>query len=61
MRKRKDIQIMYYKCCSCNGMTTVPRQKGRLRGVGHLKDMWCPFCGEEKKFVEIGMYQEVVA
>ena len=56
MKKRRDIQIMYYKCRSCSGMTTVPRQKGRLRGNGHFKDMWCPFCGSEKKFVEIGMY-----
>ena len=47
---------MYYKCPTCSNMLSIPRQIGRQRGKGHKKDLWCPFCKEDKKFVEMSMY-----
>ena len=56
MKRRNDNVIMSYQCKYCGNKVTVPRQLGRLRGVGHIKDMWCPFCKENSKFIEIGIY-----
>ena len=56
MKRRNDSFIVYYRCNCCNGEVTVPRQKGRRRGEGHIKDLWCPYCKAAEKFVEVGMY-----
>lgn len=56
MRKRNDAFIVYYKCNCCGGELTIPRQKGRRRGVGHIKDLWCPWCKIDTKFIEKGIY-----
>ena len=56
MKKRNDIIIVYYRCNQCNHNVTIPRQIGRKRGIGHLKDMWCPYCKVEAKFTEVGQY-----
>lgn len=56
MKKRNDLLIMYYRCCVCNKQITIPRQKGRLRGEGHIKDLWCPYCKVDSKFSEIGVW-----
>ena len=56
MRKRNDNIIMSYQCNHCGKKVTVPRQIGRQRGIGHIKDMWCPFCKADSKFREVGVY-----
>lgn len=56
MKKRNDAVISYYKCPSCGKVLSIPRQSGKLRGRGHKKDIWCPFCKEEKTFVELEIY-----
>jgi len=56
MRKRNDTYIAYYKCTRCGNDLTIPRQKGRIRGEGHIKDIWCQYCKEKQKFVEIEPY-----
>lgn len=56
MRKRNDIIIMYYRCKNCQNDLTIPRQIGRKRNEHHIKDMWCPYCKIDSKFIEIGQY-----
>lgn len=56
MKKRNDAVISYYKCTGCEKVLIVPRQAGRMRERGHVKDLWCPFCKAEKKFVEMDVY-----
>mgnify|MGYP007056213182 CR=1 FL=1 len=56
MKKRNDLIIMYYRCDNCQNDVTVPRQTGRRRENGHVKDMWCPWCKVESKFIELGRY-----
>ena len=56
MRKRNDYLIMYYRCNSCGREFTIPRHKGSLRGKNHIKDLWCPWCKANTKFVEIGIW-----
>lgn len=56
IRKRNDVYIAIYRCSCCGSEVTVPRQKGRKRGVEHIKDLWCPYCKETRKFVEVEPY-----
>ena len=37
MRKRNDVYIAIYRCSCCGSEVTVPRQKGRKRGVDTLR------------------------
>ena len=56
MRKRNGYFIVYYKCKYCGNEFTIPRQVSKMRGVGHIKDIWCPWCKEKRKFVETGIW-----
>ena len=56
MKKRNDSFIVYYRCMKCSGEMSVPRQEGRKRGVGHVKDLWCPYCKADSKFSEVGIW-----
>lgn len=56
LKKRKDGIIVYYRCKCCGKEVTIPRQKSRQRGIGHIKDLWCPWCKTKEKFVEIGIW-----
>ena len=56
MKKRNDSIIAYYKCPDCQNVLSIPRQGGRRRERGHKKDLWCPFCKEDKTFVEVDAY-----
>lgn len=56
MRKRNDSFIVYYRCMKCSGEMSIPRQEGRKRGVGHVKDLWCPYCKADSKFSEVGIW-----
>lgn len=46
------IEPSWLKCSECGGKFPVIRQRGRKRGIGHIKDLWCPYCKKETKFVE---------
>lgn len=52
MKKRRYMITSAFKCYKCGKDVFLPRMKGYQRKNGHIKDMWCPYCKEESKFVE---------
>lgn len=52
MRKRNNMYTSYLTCEKCEKIFPIMRSKGYMRERGHIKDMWCPFCKEESKFIE---------
>ena len=52
MRKRSNMYTEYLTCPECGNKFPIMRCKGQMRSKGHQKDMWCPFCKQEVKFVE---------
>lgn len=40
-------------CLECGNIFTIPRKKEKLRGNGHIKDLWCPICKSVNKHYEI--------
>ena len=53
MKKKRFTDISTCICQECGSKMTVPREHGNLRKKGHIKDMWCPHCKKETKFLEI--------
>ena len=51
MNKNK-YSISRFECPDCGSNMFVPRQKSRKRKNGHVKDLYCPNCKEEKKMIE---------
>jgi len=51
--KRKSFVISYFICQKCNNTFPLPRFKNSQRENGHIKDIWCPWCKDESKFLEI--------
>ncbi len=49
-----NVNLSYFYCTKC-GREGIPvfRKKGQLRSGGHLKNLYCIYCGEENNFVEI--------
>lgn len=48
-------QVMVYSkldCTECGTSLNVPRKRSKRREQGHIKDMWCPMCKKETKFIE---------
>lgn len=46
-----EISNMYCTCCGKKGMS-IPRNN-KFRKSGHLKKLYCIYCGAEKNHVEI--------
>lgn len=45
--------ISNFVCVECGDVLPLPRNHGRQRKNGHVKDIWCPKCKEVTKFKEI--------
>ena len=58
MKKRSCMVSSSLKCRECGGTFPIMRQRGHMREKGHIKDMWCPYCKKEVKFVERGKWYE---
>lgn len=43
---------MYCTCCGKKGIS-IPRKNNKFRKFGHLKKLYCIYCGAEKNHVEI--------
>lgn len=56
MRKQRFMDLSTLTCKECNGKMIIPRNHGDRRARGHIKDMWCPYCKAERKFVELAEY-----
>lgn len=52
MRKTKVTQ-RWFKCPGCNTIQAAFKNNARKTSEGHIKDMWCPWCKKEQKFVQI--------
>lgn len=40
-------------CLDCGSVVTINRKLNRQKNVGHIKDMYCPYCNKEVKFFEV--------
>ena len=49
----KDTIISDLICLNCGNIFKIPRKKSQLRPIGHIKDIHCVFCGENK-YYELG-------
>ena len=43
-----------FKCPVCGGVILASKKANRKTPDGHVKDMFCPYCNDERKFVQIG-------
>lgn len=51
--KRPKYVTSHFICPECNCAIPIPRKLGNQREKGHIKDMFCPTCGEVRKFREV--------
>lgn len=51
--KRQEYTISYFVCPVCNNIFPIPRKKSRKRNKGHIKSLYCIYCGEIVKTTEI--------
>ena len=56
---RRDTVEKELICIVCGHIMFVPRLITRDRGVGHIKDMWCPSCMMSQKHIEKGNFSLV--
>lgn len=40
-------------CLKCGNVMTILRKALKQKKVGHIKDMYCPYCKEQVKFFEV--------
>lgn len=54
MRKQRYMDLSMMICPECGKAFPIMRNHGQRRKSGHIKDLWCPYCKEDQKFLEIG-------
>jgi len=55
----RNIVFSDFYCTKCgNKVLSLPRQKGKERLAGHLKNLYCPFCKEEHNCCEIKQFSK---
>lgn len=40
-------------CSMCGEIQVIQRLEGYQKKAGHIKDLWCPNCMHDRKFIEI--------
>lgn len=40
-------------CSTCGYIQTIQRNNGRLKKELHIKDLYCPMCKKDTKFIEL--------
>lgn len=40
-------------CPYCGEIITIQRKPSKSKSIGHIKDMYCPYCLKTRKFIEI--------
>ena len=53
MKKQRFMDLSTFICPECGKSFPIMRNHGQQRKRGHIKDIWCPYCGGVKKFREI--------
>lgn len=51
--KRGIFHISNCICPDCGKSFPIPRKNGAAREKNHIKDLWCPFCKDTKKMLEV--------
>ena len=51
--RRKRYVTSEFHCPECEFVMPLPRNCGRQREKGHIKNIWCPQCKKEMRFKEI--------
>lgn len=46
-------EISKFVCPECGNEFPIPRPKARRRKKDHIKDLYCPFCKQVVKTVEV--------
>jgi len=55
----RNIVFSDFYCTKCgNKVLSIPRQKGKERLAGHLKNLYCPFCKTEHNCCEIKQFSK---
>ena len=49
-------QTRVFKCPVCGGVRIATKKDNRRTSNGHIKDMFCPYCNDTRKFIQIGTY-----
>ncbi len=53
MRKKAYV-FRVFKCPVCGGVLLAAKGMHKMTPKGHKKDMFCPYCNDERKFTQIG-------
>ena len=53
MRKQRFMDKSELICMTCGNRFPIMRNHGKPRERGHIKDIWCPFCKQDRKFQEV--------
>lgn len=53
MRKQYHMELSMFVCPHCGNTFPLMRYHGKRREKGHIKDIWCPYCKDNRKFLEI--------
>ena len=51
--KRRNYKRSDFVCMDCENIIPLPRLLSCKRERGHIKDLYCPFCNQVSKTLEI--------
>lgn len=51
--RRQNYYIRHFICPICGFKRPATKRSGSKTAVGHIKDMFCPSCGETRKFEQV--------
>ena len=50
----KEVLSTNLICSKCGHQTMIFRKRSKLKTIGHVKHMYCPYCKETTPFIEFG-------
>lgn len=51
--KRQEYTISYFICPECGNSLPLPRKKSKKRDKGHIKTLFCVYCGKVTETIEV--------
>lgn len=54
--RKKNVTPRLFKCLECNTTQIAYKMSNHLTKPGHLKDMYCWFCQEDRKLIQLPKY-----
>ena len=49
-RNGKTVNLRFFRCPDCGNMMSAGKAKVGGVELGHVKDMWCPWCRAMRQF-----------